>query len=123
MQITAEYLRKHPKCIFVFGDNTLRRGKKGAAILRDEINAYGFITKKYPNYNPESYYYPKEYTKVFAEELFHLENMIVNLPEITFLISQLGSGLANRYHIWEEIVQPGLEVLRKYPNVKFLWEE
>jgi hypothetical protein len=42
----------------------------------------------------------------------------------TFYISQLGGGLANRFHIWERIVKKGLEkALSQYENVVFLWDE
>jgi hypothetical protein len=33
--------------LFIFGDNDKKIGKKGQAIIRDEINAYGIPTKKY----------------------------------------------------------------------------
>ena len=35
--VTAQWLRDNTNCIFVYGDNTLHRGKMGAAELRDEI--------------------------------------------------------------------------------------
>jgi hypothetical protein len=35
MYITKKYLENHPNHIFVFGDNSLRQGKGGAASLRD----------------------------------------------------------------------------------------
>jgi hypothetical protein len=122
MQVTLEFLRSHPDHIFVFGDNLLHRGCKGAAIFRYEPNALGFVTKKYPDYAHDSYYRPSEYRSFFSRMLNKLEVRIKATPEKTYLITALGSGLANRYHIWEEVVQPGLEVLRKYPNVIFLWE-
>ena len=121
--ITAEYLRQHPDHVFVFGDNTIRKGKGGAAILRDEPNTYGFITKKYPNNQDDSFYRPGEYRRMFDKELFDLSFVIFDNPDKTYLISQLGAGLANRYHIWESIIQPGLEKIRAFPNVVFLWED
>lgn len=53
--ITKYWLKKHLECIFVFGDNLIREGYGGAAILRDEPNTYGFITKKYPDNKNESF--------------------------------------------------------------------
>ena len=123
MKVGLKYLRENPDHIFVFGDNTLRRGKKGAAMMRDEPNAYGFITKKYPSYANDAYYKPSEYKQVFEKELNKLQYMIELHPESTFLISQLGSGLANKYGIWGKVISKGLESLRKYNNVKFLFEE
>lgn len=122
MLVTREYLRNHPDCIFVFGDNTCRRGKGGAAVLRDEPNSYGFITKRYPSNEDGSFFLPEEYESIFKKELDKLEKMIESNPNKTFLISKLGSGLANRYSIFETVIYDGLIALdEKYENVKLLF--
>ena len=121
MQISLKYLREHPNHIFVFGDNSLRRGKKGGAILRDEPNAYGFITKKFPSYNDDAYFKCSQYQDVFKKEMDKLIAMIKANPDKTFLISKIGSGLANKFHIFERIIEPNLGQLRFYKNVEFLW--
>ena len=118
--ITKRYLKNNPNHIFVFGDNLIRKGKGGAAKLRDEPNTYGFITKKYPNNNIESFFKPDEYKYIFANELRKLEFKIKNNPNKVFLISKLGSGLANRFNIYEEIIEDGLKNLLKYENVEFI---
>jgi hypothetical protein len=136
--ITAEYLRSHPNEIFVFGDNNLRKGKGGAAFLRDEKNVYGFITKKYPSNDDDSFYRPDEYENIYWEEIQKLRNHIlifngrfmvdkneniIDTKEIykIFLISKLGAGRANRYHIFEEVIEPNIKKDLDYENVKFLW--
>lgn len=45
---TPELLREHPDLKFVFGDNLIRVGKGGQAIIRDEPNALGIATKRSP---------------------------------------------------------------------------
>jgi hypothetical protein len=115
--VTEKFLKNNPNVIFVFGDNTIRKGKGGAAKLRDEPNTYGFITKKYPNNNDRSFYRLQEYTSVFKLELSRLMIEIEANPDKTYLISKLGAGLANRYKIYEEIIQPNIGVLRDYDNV------
>ena len=67
MKITKKYLQENPNHIFVFGDNFLKRGKAGGAEFRDEPNTYGFLTKKYPNNNDDSFFKPNEYVKIFAD--------------------------------------------------------
>jgi len=47
--VSRGYLQTHPEYIFVFGDNLDRKGKGGAAKLRDMPNSLGFITKRHPN--------------------------------------------------------------------------
>lgn len=120
--ITREYLREHPNHVFVFGDNLLRKGKGGAAILRDEPNTYGFITKKAPNNNNESFYRPEEYVTVFVKQLYNLSWKIFDDTDRVYLISKLGAGLANRFKIWEKIIEPGLKHIDAFPNVVFLWQ-
>ena len=121
MIITKEYLLRNPDHIFVFGDNITRKGMGGAAKLRYLENTYGFITKKYPNNYDSSFYRPDEYQKVFDIEFGKLFAAITNNKDKTYLISKLGSGLANKYNIWEQIIKRGLIQLDDYSNVTLLW--
>lgn len=120
--ITREYLQEHPNHIFVFGDNLLRIGTGGAAKLRDMPNTYGFVTKKAPTYRGIDYYIPEEYKNLYTQELFKLTREITNNPDKLFLISKIGAGIANKYNIWEKVIEPNIKKdLAGYVNVKFLW--
>ena len=120
--INLKYLKEHPNEVFVFGDNVERKGKKGAAILRDEPNSYGFITKRYPSNFDKAFYKPSNYKEVYKEEIKWLIKEITNNPNKIYLISQVGAGLANRYKIFEEIIKPNIKKdLKKFENVRFLW--
>lgn len=119
--ISRGYLIEHRNHIFVYGDNLLRHGLGGAAIFRNEPNSYGFITKKKPSYDTSAYYTPIEYKSVFEEELQKLKNEIEKNQDKIYLITKLGAGLANKYHIWEEIIKKGILELKQYKNVKFLF--
>lgn len=118
--ITAEFLQKNPNIIFVFGDNLVRAGKGGAAKLRDEPNTYGFITKKYPNNKDASFFRPREYKIVFYREFLSLIKEIKKNPKKTYIIPRLGFGLANRYNIYEKVIQPNLPKLKRLKNVIIL---
>ena len=117
MIITKQFLHDNPNAIFVFGDNTARKGKGGAARLRDLPNTYGFITKKYPTNHDNSFYQPEEYEDVFKSEMAKLIKLIEISPNKTFYISKLGSGLANRYNIYSAVIMPVLKRLKRYKNV------
>lgn len=120
--ITRLYLRKHPFHIFVFGDNCERRGYGGAAALRDMTNTYGFITKKSPTHSDRDYYRPKEYEAVYFVEMEKLKQEILHNPTKHYLISKLGAGLANRYNIFEQVIEPNIRKdLAQFSNVEFLW--
>ncbi|MFW9778107.1 MAG: hypothetical protein ACFFE8_04570 [Candidatus Heimdallarchaeota archaeon] len=121
-RITRKYLKDHPNEIFVFGDNYHRSGRGGAAILRDEPNVYGFITKKTPGANSEDYFTIAEYRSVFELELEKLIAVISKNPDKTYLVSRIGGGIANRHGIFEEIIEPRIKkALKQIQNVKFLW--
>lgn len=123
LHITENFLKENPEAIFVFGDNTIRKGYGGGASLRDHPRTYGFLTKKFPDNRDSSFYDCEEYRSVFPIELENLKTYINEHSENTFYISQLGGGLANRYHIWEIIIKNSLEKeFENYDNVIFLWK-
>lgn len=122
MYVTKSYLNKNKDVIFVFGDNKIRKGRGGAAKLRNLENTYGFITKKYPSNCPSSFYKPDEYKAVYEYELNKLKSYIKSNPNKTFLISKIGSGLGNRFNIFELIIEPDIKIsLSEFKNVKFLF--
>lgn len=122
--INDEFLSENPNAMFVFGDNCVRIGHGGAAAFREHPQAYGFITKKYPNNSDESFYHPLEYKSVFQEECDKLILEIKKSIGKTWYISKLGGGLANRYFIWETVIKNGLiNQFSDFDNVVFLWDE
>jgi hypothetical protein len=121
MNITKQYLRENPDHVFVFGDNLLRYGCGGAAALRYESNSYGFVTKIKPDNNENSFYKPSDYYSIYRQEIIKLIDIVLQNPQKTYLISKLGAGLANKYLIWEQIIEPNIKIDLNLPNVKFLW--
>ena len=120
-KVTAKYLRENPNYIFVFGDNRGREGYAGAAALRDEPNTYGFITVK-NLYSAEPSYTPANYISDYLTEITILRHKIINNPDKIFLISKVGAGIANKYGIWEEVIEPTLPIfLMDLENVVLLW--
>jgi hypothetical protein len=52
---------KSPNKIFIYGDNDLRTGLGGQAIIRNESNTLGIRTKKKPTHEKDAYYTDKEF--------------------------------------------------------------
>ncbi len=91
-------------------------------MLRDEPNTYGFITKKYPSNNHDAFFVPKAYKHIYAKEISKLIEVIKSNPDKVYLISKLGAGLANKYKIFERVLNPCIkEDLKEFDNVQFLW--
>lgn len=96
--VTPEDCRANPDAIYLFGDNFLRKGKKGQAIIRDEPNAAGIATKWLPARNPEAYFsdmqLPAQRRMIAADfrKVFSARDSgkIIVLP-----LDGLGTGLAN----------------------------
>lgn len=94
-RLSPELCRKHPGLIFVFGDNTIRKGKMGQACIRDCPNSFGVVTKKYPGWSDKDYlkdsHEDKEMVLNDLEELRILSNKRV----LVFPKDGLGTGLAD----------------------------
>jgi hypothetical protein len=122
--ITENFLNNNPDAYFVFGDNLTRQGMGGAAKLRLHPHAIGFITKKYPDNDDNSFYKPEEYSPVFFEELDKLKKIIEKKSDKKFYISQLGGGLANKFYIWQKLIRHNLvKRLENFDNVIFCWDD
>lgn len=124
IKITVDFLNANPDCIFVYGDNDIHAGYGGAAALRDLPNTLGFITKKLPTNDDSSFYTLDEYKEVYEEEIKSLQILIKVGKKVDkiFLISPLGSGLANKYNIWEKIIEPNLKKdLKQFKNIIWLY--
>lgn len=91
---TKDLLRQQPDKIFVFGCNMKRYGKGGQAIIRDEPNAFGIATKRYPSRDDWAYFSDKEDEKEFV--LQDLRNLykIAQHKTIIFPSAGIGTGLA-----------------------------
>lgn len=124
IKVTEELLTQNPEAYFVYGDNESRQGVDGAAALRTNPRAIGFITKRPPGTKPSACFKPDEYIKPFFQQLKQLHDIIKNAPHQKFYVSKIGSGAANKYYIWELIIRHNLvETLGEFDNVIFCWEE
>jgi hypothetical protein len=121
--VTEKFLNEDPASYFVYGDNMQRKGLGGAAKLRNHPRAIGFITKKAPAHESGACFKPEEYASIFFDQLRQLAEHVRNNPGVKFYISKLGSGLANRYWIWERIISHNLQdEFEDCDNVIFCWD-
>jgi hypothetical protein len=99
---TPELLRENPTYLFVFGDNIMREGNGGQAVIRDEPNAFGIITKRLPSQYPDSYFSDDqvlENSNLIATDILDLY-CTINDPSygythVVFPFAGIGTGLAN----------------------------
>lgn len=96
---TVEDVREHSEYLFIFGDNDVKKGKRGQAIIRDEPNAVGIPTKKFPTNMATSFYTDREYEKNILKIDKAIENLLLRLKSgdykgIMLPRDRLGTGLA-----------------------------
>jgi len=109
-QVTEQFLKDNKNICFVYGDNRVHKGRGGAAKLRYSKNSLGFVTKKYPDLQDISYFLPEEYLPVYYVEIIKLKEFIKQNPQYDkILISKIGGGLANKYGIFESIIEPRIK--------------
>jgi hypothetical protein len=91
--------RLHTDTLYVFGDNDIKRGKAGQAIIRDEPNAIGIPTKKDIKGLSTDFYTDTEYDANVSK----IENAFNAIEEkllggkykyLSFAMGGLGTGLA-----------------------------
>jgi len=80
--------------IFIFGDNDLRIGKGGQAIIRDCKNTIGIRTKKQPNNNQSSFYNDDEYDENILKIDQDINNILNKLKQGYTIVFSSG-GLWN----------------------------
>ena len=99
----------NPNKLYIFGDNDLRKGKGGQAIIRDCENAFGIPTKRKPSMEEDSFYddsvfnTPKEflsleiynqYTELFESVCVDILYKMRGYEVVVLPADGLGTGLA-----------------------------
>ena len=90
-------VKANPHWLFVYGDNNVRIGKGGQAIIRDLPNTIGIPTKKYPSNHPNSFYSDDDYIENIARITIAIENIIIeskNYKNVVLPADGFGTGFA-----------------------------
>jgi hypothetical protein len=94
---TTDDCSKEPKSLFIFGDNDVKKGCGGQAVIRYCKNAYGIPTKKFPSNNSNSFYTDAEYDtncKQIMDSIMQIIKISKQYEEINFPLDGFGTGLA-----------------------------
>jgi hypothetical protein len=94
---TIDYVKSNPDKIFVYGDNDLRTGKGGQAIIRDLKNTIGIRTKKAPNNNDSSFYNDSDLLnnkRLILEDILKIKRIILEGKTIVLSNGGYGTGLS-----------------------------
>lgn len=94
---TIEDVNNNKSKFFIFGDNNLRFGKGGQAIIRGLVNTIGLRTKKEPNNNSSSFYTDDDYDDNILrikQDVDVIRKVHENGSIIVFSSGGYGTGLA-----------------------------
>ena len=87
---------RYPDRLFIFGDNLVRSGKGGQAIIRECYNSQGIATKVFPSNDSDSFFDDRDIFKeiIYSEVdamccVAERKNLIITLPN-----TGIGTGLS-----------------------------
>lgn len=113
----------NPKSLYVFGDNDIKKGKLGQAIIRDCSNAMGVPTKRLPSRSSEAYYSDSDLEEnkrkidiAFDNIIKTLNNPLNGYDSLVLPLGGLGTGLAkldSKAPLTFEHLQKRLEELKR----------
>lgn len=95
---SVDFVRSHPKSLFVFGDNVARLGKGGQACIRYEPNSIGIPTKRFPSMKVNSFFLDtdSEARDIISKAIVRIYRAFTDNKYdcIVFNHNALGTGLA-----------------------------
>lgn len=91
---SVDLCRLFPEHVFVFGDNLLRRGKAGQAVIRDEPNAFGIPTKRYPAMRDGAFFSDQEDEVDAVVQSLRDLWVFAKGRKVLFPVKGLGTGMA-----------------------------
>ena len=96
-------VKNDPKCMYIFGDNDIQKGKGGQAIIRDLPNAWGIPTKRIPSFDKKAYYTEDKH----SEQSIKIQNAV----------DKIRKELEKGYYTWVALPEDGLGTgLAKLPT-------
>lgn len=109
--IYRQDLRRNPQILYVFGDNTERRGLRGqAAEMRGEPNAVGIATKWRPTLQPDAFFYDNQMYQVlpiWTKDLTPIAAALEVGRIVVWPLDGIGSGLSklpqNAPRLWSTL--------------------
>lgn len=112
--LSVSSCRASPNSVFVFGDNLVQKGKAGQACIRDEVNAFGIPTKRYPSMSDSSFFSDlpdeREAVRSALRSLFLMSKCRV----LVFPANGVGTGLAKMKEKSPIIYNEMCEILLKH---------
>lgn len=95
---SQQVVKSNPDKIYIFGDNDLRIGLGGQAVIRNLSNTFGIRTKKIPSNTQDSFYSDSEYEfnkQKILQDVLQIKLFQISGNQIVFSDGGYGTGLAS----------------------------
>jgi hypothetical protein len=92
--LTVRKCQEFPGFVFVFGDNLAGYGTAGQACIRNEPNAFGIPTKRYPSMAPGSFFTDKDCEREHVLSALRELYTLGKRRTIVFPQNGIGTGMA-----------------------------
>ncbi len=112
--LSVELLRANPARVYVFGDNLLKRGTAGQAIIRAEPNAFGIPTKRLPSMSERAFFSDRDDEREALLSALRELFVLAKTREIVFPEAGLGTGLAQMARRSPMIYRQMCEILQEH---------
>jgi hypothetical protein len=120
---SVDLLRQNKDILYVFGDNSLRKGCKGQAIIRYHPNSIGVITKLRPSMSPGSFLVDgiEAHRQMVLSDLRRLYKLAEASPQtiVAFPAYGLGTGLAKMRQNCPHLFQEMNSIIETYFGITF----
>jgi len=92
---TRVLVRAETGTLFIFGDNLMRYGHGGQAVIRDISNTCGIATKNSPHMSATAFFKDEpKYLKLIDAEIDEMIKRAAKYPRVALPVLGLGTGLA-----------------------------
>ena len=97
--VTRDKLKENLDVLYLFGDNSIRKGLGGQAKeMRGEPNSLGIVTKKFPSNEKGSFYSNEDFyfwLELFSGDMKNLAEKVNSGKYKAIVIPPIGIGLAD----------------------------
>lgn len=122
-ELSIQKCRANPEHIHVFGDNLAGYGTAGQACIRNEPNAFGIPTKRYPSMKAGSFFTDKSCEREHVLKALRELYTIGKNRTIVFPVNGIGTGMVNMPGSSPKLFAEMSDILFKHFNIRNGYDE
>ncbi|MNC26168.1 hypothetical protein D3C75_742900 [compost metagenome] len=117
-ELSIQKCRANPEHIHVFGDNLAGYGTAGQAAIRNEPNAFGIPTKRYPSMEAGSFFTDRDCEREHVLKALRELYSLAKRRTIVFPSNGIGTGMAKMREMSPKLFAEMNDILLKHFGVR-----